>query len=752
MFRLVKLVLLATVLPKALASTSLAGIQSLVQRRIPQHADNFHFSFVEGSGDSFVVSDTPGIAGGVSIQCTTVSACARGLYTYCTEYGGVDIWWTGSRLQELATPLPKVGEPVSGSSIVPWRYHFNTVTFGYTTAFWGFDQWELLLDWLALRGVNLPLAWVGYEAILIEVFQDAGLSDADIFDFLAGPAFLPWNRFGNMQGSWGGALPMQWVTDQFTMQKTQILPRMLELGMTPILPSFTGFVPRALHTLHPNAQMVNGSAWEGFPTSFTNDTFLEPFDPMFAQMQKLFISKQQAAYGNITHFYTLDQYNEIDPFSGNLTYLSSISSNTVASLRAADPEAVWVLQGWLFFSSSSFWTNDRIEAYLGGVTDNESMLILDLYSEAAPQWNRTNSYYGKPWVWCELHDYGGNIGMEGNLPAITEGPIAALRSNGSTMVGMGLTMEGQEPGNEIVYDVLLDQAWSMTALDIQQYAQKWASRRYGGTNVPAEAIQAWEILASTVYSNTNPNSQATVKSIFELTPNADPSSLVGIGGHHPTLVAYDTNTTVLKALKLLVQTSKTSPALREIPEFVFDVTDFTRQIVANRFIGLYTNLISVWNSTKTSPQDVARAGEPLVSILNDLDNLLYTNENYLLSAWIADAKQWGAGNATYQAYLEYEARNQITLWGPTGQINDYASKQWAGLVGEYYAQRWSTFVSILVEQKTSKVAYNTTETAQKMLSIGEAFDLKTWGDQSGEVWGTKGDVWEAVDDILVKWT
>lgn len=44
------------------------------------------------------------------------------------------------------------------------------MTFSYTTAFYTFEDWELLPDWMALRGVNLPLAWVGYEYILVEVF------------------------------------------------------------------------------------------------------------------------------------------------------------------------------------------------------------------------------------------------------------------------------------------------------------------------------------------------------------------------------------------------------------------------------------------------------------------------------------------------------------------------------------------------------------------------------------------------------
>jgi len=46
---------------------------------------------------------------------------------------------------------------------------------------------------------------------------------------------------------------------------------------------------------------------------------------------------------------------------------------------------------------------DRIGAYLDGVEDDSEMIVLDLFSEAEPQWNRTQSYFGKKWVWCLLH-------------------------------------------------------------------------------------------------------------------------------------------------------------------------------------------------------------------------------------------------------------------------------------------------------------------------------------------------------------
>jgi alpha-N-acetylglucosaminidase len=141
----------------------------------------------------------------------------------------------------------------------------------------------------------------------------------------------------------------------------------------------------------------------------------------------------------------------------------------------------------------------------------------------------------------------------------------------------------------------------------------------------------------------------------------------------------------------------------------------------------------------------------MLKLVNDLDTLVYTNENYLLSSWIADAKQWAHGNASYAAYLEYQARNQLTLWGPQGEINDYASKQWAGIVGEYYVTRWQAFISTLVGTKANGEAYNATAVKQMMLDIGETWDLQIWGTQTGETWGTKGDTFEVVDSILKTW-
>ena len=82
------------------------------------------------------------------------------------------------------------------------------------------------------------------------------------------------------------------------------------------------------------------------------------------------------------------------------------------------------------------------------------MIILDLNSEVSPIWSRTDSYFGKPFVWCLLHNYGGTRAIYGNLTTIATSPVESLHAPGSTMVGVGITPEAIEH-NPVVYDLMV---------------------------------------------------------------------------------------------------------------------------------------------------------------------------------------------------------------------------------------------------------------------------------------------------------
>ncbi|KAJ5367734.1 hypothetical protein N7541_001675 [Penicillium brevicompactum] len=719
------------------------GISKLVNRRLPEHIDSFRFeinSNLTGDYDAYAVESSPD--GTILVEGNSLSALSTGLHHYLTDAVHVDIYWfIGSRLDVAPSNLPRLDKPIHGSSTVPWRYHFNTVTFSYTTAFWSWEDWELQLDWMALRGINLPLAWVGQEKIVVEVFRELGLIDSEIGTFLSGPAFQAWNRFGNIQGSWHGDLPNSWIDEQFDLQK-KIIHRMVELGMTPVLPSFTGFVPSNITRVLPNANVVKGSRWGGFPIQYTNDTFLEPFDENFAALQSSFISKQQAAYGNISHIYTLDQYNENDPYSGDLDYLQNVTRNTWRSLKDADPQAVWMMQGWLFYANSAFWTDERVEAYLSGVDSNEDMLILDLFSESIPQWKRTNSYYGKPWIWCQLHNFGGNMGLYGQIQNLTQNATQALIESPS-MVGYGLSMEGQE-GNEIVYDLLLDQAWSSSPLDTQEYFHDWVTSRYAGQDKTPDGLYiAWDLMRETVYNNTNLTTLAVPKSIADVEPKL--WNLVDVVGTHGTTVNYDPSVLV-RAWQSLYEAASEEPKLWSNPSYQHDIVDVTRQVMDNAFITQYSDLVESYNQSRSDQARFVKQGKDLVQLLTDLDAILLTNRNFRLSTWINSARAWAHDNIS-EAYLEYNARNQVTLWGPNGEISDYASKQWGGLVSSYYVPRWRMFVEYL--KSTPNTSYNETELHTKIRAFENQWQDETWNvpDPTGD----EADTERTLERVLRAW-
>ena len=82
LFSLSLVALLAAASSSLAATDPLAGIYGIVERRMPEHVDAFTFKLINGTGDSFVVSDSHSARGGITVSCTTANACARGLYTY----------------------------------------------------------------------------------------------------------------------------------------------------------------------------------------------------------------------------------------------------------------------------------------------------------------------------------------------------------------------------------------------------------------------------------------------------------------------------------------------------------------------------------------------------------------------------------------------------------------------------------------------------------------------------------------------
>ncbi len=77
-------------------------------------------------------------------------------------------------------------------------------------AFWDWNRWQKEIDWMALHGINMPLAAVGTECVWRNMLLKLGYSEEEVGKFIAGPAFLAWWEMNNLEG-WGGPLPLELV-------------------------------------------------------------------------------------------------------------------------------------------------------------------------------------------------------------------------------------------------------------------------------------------------------------------------------------------------------------------------------------------------------------------------------------------------------------------------------------------------------------------------------------------------------------
>jgi alpha-N-acetylglucosaminidase len=188
--------------------------------------------------------------------------------------------------------------------------------------------------------------------------------------------------------------------------------------------------------------------------------------------------------------------------------------------------------------------------------------------------------------------------------------------------------------------------------------------------------------------------------------------------------------------------SKTNPSLWDNPSYQYDMTDITRQVMSNSFIDIYTSLISAYISPSPSNATLASIGKNLTTLLNTLDSVLLTNPAFSLSTWLSAARSQASNpNSKIADFYEYEARNQITLWGPNGEISDYASKSWGGLVKGYYLPRWEIFLAYLGETTTE--GYNVTELDRRL----RGFEMG-WQNETVAEMAALGDV-VSLQDVLV---
>ncbi|MBK7030839.1 MAG: alpha-N-acetylglucosaminidase C-terminal domain-containing protein [Bacteroidales bacterium] len=650
----------------------LMAAKQVIMRLIGMKAESFKFEKIPDE-KGLDVFEVIALDGKVLVKGSSTIAMTRGAYEYLRSACNIQYNWSTDKV----TPPSSFPDLTIPRTVSPYKHrlYYNVCAYGYTNPFWKWEQWQKELDWMALHGINMPIAMAGQEAVWHKVYSDMGMTDLEIRSHFTGPAFLPWQRMGNVNKH-AGPLPSSYIDASKELQK-QVMIRMQQLGMDPVVPAFSGFVPAAYKRIYPDSKILDVKGWCNFPDS--NQAYiLPPGSSDFINIGKRFIEEYNRTYGKV-HYYLADLFNENEvpvTAANKSEELADFGKSVYDAINAGDPEGTWVMQGWLFYNNRTFWNNENVKSFLSKIP-NDRMIIIDLANESFHGWEQIDSFYGKPWIYSIIHNYGGSSQWVGNLPLYATDAAKMLNSPAKGNIsGFGISPEGVL-NNEVVYELLTDVSWTSKPVDIKAWLKAYTEQRYGVYN--ENLLNAWMGLLESVYSI--PTAHPLNK--YQNRPSMSP------GSNLDQSRAFD------QAVAIFLQEAE---AFKNNPGFKNDLIQLVVQ-----FAGMKTDLL-IDQALLLHKQGNTTQSQLLFGKVQELmlmmDGLMHNLPQQRLENWIEDARKWGTTPAERDFY-ESNAKRQLTMWGnkSTPVLYEYASKVWSGLIREYYMNRWMNYADALKNGK-----------------------------------------------------
>eukprot|EP00759_Apiculatamorpha_spiralis_P034366 PhF_6_TR35416/c0_g1_i2/m.51550/K01205/NAGLU; alpha-N-acetylglucosaminidase len=398
-------------------------------------------------------------------------------------------------------------------------------------------------------------------------------------------------------------------------------------------------------------------------------------------------------------------------------------------LNRTDPNAIWSFQGWAIIDWS---TKEQALSFQGFVDSvpKGKFVVIDMSVDGSGEWRNWNSasFFGAPFIWTTLHDFGGTDGIKGQLSHVNQLPFSGIAPIGnSTAWGTGYTPEGIDQ-NPIYYEFVAEQNFRTKPVsNLTQYAVDRAHRRYSLTTYNAYIANSWSLLLDSAY-----NQDLSVQDGTGI-PHL-PASFSEFGPDRVT--PSSTLCKTFQAWQLLLQgasaVSKTSEPFR------YDLVNLGREILAQISSPLSQNFNDAITANPISAAYLNQTGLAYYNLLMDADALVGTDRAFLLGPWITMARNL-AGNATdcgamsCPDFMEWNARCQITTWNPTPQNSaaipdgpiDYASKHWNGLISEYYAERVKVLWQLGLQFAAKGQGMDGSAQAKALADLASAFQIST---------------------------
>ena len=665
-------------------------------------------NLAEGGKDVFVITAQNGKP---CIKGNNQLSVATGINWYLNHVAHINLTWNNLTTDLVSIDLPvPVGEDKHVSS-AKYRYDFNTCTFSYSMAFWTWERWQKEIDWMALHGINAPLNLVGLDVVTRKFLRELGVSENDINAYIAGPGFIAWFAMNNLEG-WGGTIESQgtgvfmqgnpdwWYTRQEQLCRN-MLQRMRELGMQPVIPGFSGQVPNCIVNYSINGfssgDVVNNGTWAG---GYTRPDILKPNTTSYQTFAAVYYKHLHEVMG-VSELYSIDPFHE-GSLPGGVTNetcypnimveLDNHFGNVEQSVKdtyKVTKSPSWIIQYWLGVPQSGAFTAMKNAGYASRFIGLD-LFADNIYADNAAKW-RTNYYDTCPYIYCMLHNFGGRSGLHGRLETTMDGYFQALAKNNNCQ-GIGATPEGTET-NPILYDMLFELPWMSSNPGADAWLAEYAHSRYGVDSKTAPAaLEALKNLKKSVW-DCRVNQQGTSEAVILARPNW---TIGSVSSWSTSAIYWDTQDVLLAADQLYsVKDLVTANGGEDgIANYNYDFIDVVRQAMVDYAAQLLPLIKTAHESGDNA--EYTRLYQLYLQLMLDLDEMLSYDENFKLERWTSLARNIaGEVSGTTENdrnWLEWNARTQVTVWSKGNtDLHDYSNRCWAGLIKDFHYWRWKYF-------------------------------------------------------------
>lgn len=565
------------------------------------------------------------------------------------------------KLTVTEAPLPE--EDFSEYIDQKWRV-FGDYTFYSNEAWrWDLNEWEYFLDILAINGINMAVNLVGNEGLCFYTLLKMDFPQSFALEFVSGPAFYAWqmsNRFDNYVPN----KSFDHIERGLEMGK-KIVQRMKDLGITPVLSTFSGLVPTITPKLFDAKQVTIENKWAGFAKTYRLRIDSVNFRRFFLKYLEI-----QEEYIGHADYFICNQLcaSSVGTKKKEIAYLENAARELDRAMDYFNENAT------LVFTS---------EGYRKEFADRISRCGVMVFDIDASMHEKTDFFSGHEFILGNSQHNNSHNSMQGDISEVAENPYIICKEKCPNCVGAGLFPESLRQ-NPMFFALSFDVVTENKKIDLDDWYKKYETARYGKTD--DKSGERISLYLKTCYSSEH--SAVPVGSAICTRPQLN---LRHTGLYDRVEPLYG-NADLLKIYRSLEALDSNTEGFR------YDLVNIAKQLLDNDAYFLHKEIAALYRDRN---MDIySEKVQKFLEIIDDVNEILVTNRFFNASCFIDELKKI-AVNDDELTYFIINFIASIGLWGPMIEDNqryDYGWQILGNFLPCYQKIRWEKFFEHLSGQ------------------------------------------------------